>query len=108
MSLFIGGRLCEVAYTNPLLPLLKFHLLQSTGEGTCALVPLSYATTESNATRICLRGGGGGAKRGSELSDQAGEGVGEGGGSTVGRFFVVENLCMKTAFSCTLNAIIRG
>ena len=27
---------------------------------------------------------------------------------TVGRFFFVENSCMKLAFSCTLNAIIRG
>ena len=27
---------------------------------------------------------------------------------TVGRFFSVENSCMKTAFSCTLNAIIWG
>ena len=36
--------------------------------------------------------------------------MGGGGGSpSHGRdFVVVENSCMKTAFSCTLNAIIRG
>ena len=28
-------------------------------------------------------------------------------GPTVEIFVVVENLCMKTAFSCTLNAIIN-
>ena len=45
----------------------------------------------------------GGPKRGSEVTER-GEGVG--GGFTVGRF--LENSCMKTTFSCTLNAIIRG
>ena len=46
-----------------------------------------------------------------ERSDRAGEGVGGGGGgggpSSHGRE-IFENSCMKTAFSCTLNAIIRG
>ena len=47
-------------------------------------------------------------KRGSEATER---GEGMGGGSplpTLGRFVVVENSCMKTAFSCTLNANIRG
>ena len=48
---------------------------------------LNYAS-DSDASRICQRGGGGG-KRG------------------VGRGFreIFDNSCMKTAFSCTLNAI---
>ena len=50
-----------------------------------------------------------GAKRPSpsERSERGGEGVGGGcPPPTVGRFF--ENFCMKTAFSSTLNDIIRG
>ena len=50
------------------------------GVGAWAFMPLSYAR-DSGAARIW------------------GEGVGEG---------VLENSCMKTAFCCTLNAIIKG
>ena len=56
----------------------KFLLFQSTGE-VWALVPLNYAS-DSGAARICQRG----PKRGSD------------------REIFLENLCMKTAFSCTL------
>ena len=49
-----------------------------------------------------------GPKRGSEATKR-GEGVGGGfPPPTVGIFFVVEKLGMKTAFSCTLNAIYFG
>ena len=88
MSL-LGGKLCEVAYTNPLLPPFK---LFTPIMGAWPLVPLSYAS-DSGAARICQRGGGGVKAR-------------EGGGGYREIFF--ENLCMKMAFSCTLNAIIRG
>ena len=46
-----------------------------------------------------------------ERSDRAGAGCVGGGGvppPTVGRFFYFFYSCMKTAFSCSLNAIIRG
>ena len=91
MSL-LGGWLCEVTYTNPLLsPSLKNYFTPIKGTGTCPLVPLamgSYAS-DGGAARICQRG----PKRGSEATER-------------GEIF--ENYCMKTAFSCTLNTIIRG
>ena len=48
---------------------------------------------------------GAGPKRGSEATER-GEGVG--GRVVFLREIFKENVCMKTAFSCTLNAIIRG
>ena len=57
----------------------------------------------SGVARIFQQGG---PKRGSGATER-GEGVGGGcPPPTVGRFF--ENLCMKTAFSSTLNDIIGG
>ena len=61
----LEGRLCEVAYTNPLLPHFKFLLLQSTGGGGHGrLCPLAMPVTvvQPRAAKICQRGGG--AKRG--------------------------------------------
>ena len=58
------------------------------GGGHGPLVHLSYSSN-SGAAKICQRGQSEGAKRPSE-----------------GRFF--PNLCMKLAFSCTLDTIIRG
>ena len=95
----LGGRLCEVAYTNSLLPLLKCILLQSRG-GAWVLVPLSYAS-DSGAARICQRG----PKQGSEATER-GEVVG-GFPPSHGRK-IFENSCMKTTFSCTLTPIIMG
>ena len=51
-------------------------------------------------------GGGGGAKRGSEVTERE-MGVGGGVSLSHGRE-IFENSCMKTAFSCTLNSIIKG
>ena len=66
-------------------------------------MPLSYAS-DNGATRICQR-----EAKARERSSRAGGGCGRGYPSSHGsEIFVVENLCMKTAFSRTLNAIIRG
>ena len=59
----LGGR---VAFTNPLLPLLKFLLFQS--RGAWALVPLSYATVVQPGFVS------GGLKRGSEATVSGGGG----------------------------------
>ena len=95
-----------MAYQSPTPPF-KNVLYSNQGGGALALVSLSYAS-DSGAARIFSTGGANARKR-SDLSGE--EGVGGGGGGvpppTVG-IFVVENSCMKTAFSCTLNAIIRG
>ena len=48
----------------------------------------------------------GGPKRGSEATER-GEGVGGGCPPSHGRE-IFEIMCMKTAFSCTVNVIIRG
>ena len=48
----LGGRLCEVAYTNPLLPPFNFFHSNQGGGGAWALVPLSYASA-SGAAGIC-------------------------------------------------------
>ena len=97
----LGGRLCEVAYTNPLLPPFNFFHSNQGGGGAWALVPLSYASA-SGAAGICQPR----SKRGSEATEW-GESVFP--LPTVGNFFV-ENSCMKTAFfMCAhYNAIIRG
>ena len=54
----LGGRSCEVAYTNPLLPLLKIYFTPINEEGGggrgWALVSLGYAS-DSGAARICQR-----------------------------------------------------
>ena len=63
-------------------------------------MPHSYAS--DSATRICQR-----EAKARERSDRAGEGVGGGYLSSHGRE-IFENSCMKTAFSRTLIAIIRG
>ena len=67
------------------------------GNGACAL---SYAS-DGGAAMICQQGA-----KARERSDRAGEGVG-GGFPSHGREIFFFNSCMKTAFSCTLNAIIR-
>ena len=48
----------------------------------------------------------GGPKRGSEATER-GEGVGGGFPPSHGRE-IFQNLCLKTAFSCTLDTFIRG
>ena len=63
---------------------------------------LSYAS-DGGAARICQRGA-----KARERSDRAGGGCG-----TVGDFpshgrEIFQNLCLKTAFSCTLDTFIRG
>ena len=67
----LGGRLCEVASTNPLLPLLNFFYSNQRGGGGGVLVPLSYSS-DSGAARICQRGA-----KARERSDRAGGGCGE-------------------------------
>ena len=60
--------------------------------------------------RIFQRGGGGGGQSEGAKWPSGGR-VWEGPGvppSTEGRFFVVENSCMKTAFSCTLMPLLGG
>ena len=64
-------------------------------------MPLSYAS-DSGATRICHR-----EAKARERSDQAGGGCGRGYPSSHGRE-IFANSCMKTAFSRTLTAFIRG
>ena len=94
----LGGWLCEVTYTNPLLsPSFEKLFYSNQGGGDMSPCALNYAS-DGGAARICQRG----PKQGSEATER-GEGV---GGGFPGRFF--EILCMKTAFSCTLDTIIRG
>ena len=64
------------------------------GAGAWTLVPLSCASA-SGAAKICQRG----PKR---INPAGGGGVPSHGRE------IFDNLCMKTAFSCTLTAIIRG
>ena len=56
---FIGGRLCEVAYTNPQLLNIYFTPIKGI---VWALMPLSYVS-DSSAARICQRVQSEGAKR---------------------------------------------
>ena len=85
-----GGWLCEVTYTNPLFsPSLKNNFTPIKGTGTCPLVPMPVTVVQPGFVN---GGQSEGAKRRS--------------GGRVWEIF--ENSCMKTAFSCTLNTIIRG
>ena len=69
----LGGWLCEVTYTNPLLPLLlKNYFNPIKGAGGKAPCAITYAS-EGGAARICQRGA-----KARERSDRAGEGVGRG------------------------------
>ena len=93
MSL-LGGRLCEVTYTNPLLPgspPLKNVFYSNQGGGEWALLPLSYM----RVTVVQPGFVNGGPKRGSEATERGRVFP----PPTVGRFF--ENLCIKTTFSFT-------
>ena len=86
-------------YTNPYSPLLKIYFTPiNRGRGAWVLVPLSYVS-DSGATRICQRGAkrlsGGGCGRGGFPSPSHGKKI-------------FEKSCLKRAFSCALNAIIRG
>ena len=95
MSL-LGGRLCEVAYTNPLLSPFKFFHSNQGGGGHGLLCPLAMPVPQLAFVNL-------GSKRGSEATEW-GEGVFP--PPTVGIFF--ENSCMKTAFVLHINAFIRG
>ena len=64
--------------------------------GPCALIAMPVT---GGAARICQWGA-----KARERSDRAGGGCGRGKGIRE----IFENSCMKTAFSCTLNTIIRG
>ena len=90
----LGGRLCEVACTNPLLPLFR-NLFYSNRTERRVLLPLSFAS-DSGAARICRR-----AAKARGRSNRAGGRVWEVVSPSHGRT-IFENLCMKTAFSCTL------
>ena len=93
----LGGRLCEVAYTISLPPFPKFLVLQSTRRGHGRLCPLPMPLTVVQPGFV-----NGGPKRGSEATERWR--VWE-----VPRYReIFEISCMKTAFSCTLNDIIRG
>ena len=81
-------------YQSPT-PAFKIVFYSNQGGEALALVPLSYAS-DSGAARIYQRGA-----KARERSDRAGGGCGHGRE-------IFENSCMKTAFSCTLNAIIRS
>ena len=76
----LGGRLCEVAYTNPLLPLLKISFTPIKGEHG-PLCPLAMPVTVVQPGFV-NGGGGGGAKRRSEATER-GEGVGGGFGREI-------------------------
>ena len=95
----LGGWLCEVTYINPLLPP-SFEKLPIKGAGAWSLVPLAMPVTVVQPGFV-----NGGPKRGSEAAER-GEGVG-GVSPSHGRE-ICQNLCLKTAFSCTLDTIIRG
>ena len=91
----LGGWLCEVIIPIPYSPLLlKNYFTPIKGGGGMAPCALSYAS-DGGAARICQRG-----VKARERSDRA-------GGGCHGRE-IFQNLCLKTAFSCTLDTIIRG
>ena len=64
-----------------------------------ALCALSYAS-DGGAARICQRGA-----KAREQSDRAGGRVWEGVSPSHGRE-IFKNLCLKTAFSCTLDPLL--
>ena len=64
-----------------------------------ALCALSYASN-GGAARICQRGA-----KAREQSDRAGGGCGRGVSPSHGRE-IFQNLCLKTAFSCTLDPLL--
>ena len=71
MSL-LGGRLCEVAYTNPILPSFKFfHSNQGEGGGHGLLYPLAMPVPQLAFVNL-------GSKRGSEATEWGGGGGGGG------------------------------
>ena len=75
----LGGWLCEVTYTNPLLPPSFEKLFYSNQRGRgMAPCALSYAS-DGGAARICQRGA-----KARERSDRAGGGGGGGGGGGEG------------------------
>ena len=53
LNVIIRDRICEVAYTNPILPPCKIYVTQIKGGGQ-GPYPLSYAS-DSDAARICQR-----------------------------------------------------
>ena len=65
-------------------------------------MPLSYAS-DSGAARICQQGA-----KARERSNSAGGGCGWGGGGGLRYREIFDKSDMKTAFSCTLNAITEG
>ena len=100
----LGGWLCEVTYIP--IPystlLLKNYFTPIKGGGGMALCALSYAS-DGGAARICQRGA-----KAREQSDRAGGGCGrpwEGVPPSHGRE-IFQNLCLKTAFSCTLDPLL--
>ena len=86
MALIIRGWLCEVTYTNPLLPPSFEKIFYSNqGGGDMAPCALSYAS-DGGTARICQRGG----AKARERSDRAGGGCERGfPPPTVGRFFKI-------------------
>ena len=78
----------------------SFEKLFYSNEGGGGMAPcaLSYAS-DGGTARICQRGA-----KARERSDRAGGGCGS---PSHGRE-IFQNLCLKTAFSCTLDTIIRG
>ena len=83
-------------------PFLIFILLQSRGRGHGPLCPSAVPVTVVQPGIV-----NGGQRKGAKRPSGGGGGGGKGvPPPTVGRFY--ENSCMKTAFSCTLNAIVRG
>ena len=82
-------------YQSPTLPFFEKLFYSNQGDGDMSPCALSYAS-DGGAARICQRG----PKRGSEATER-------GFPPSHGRE-IFKNSCMKTAFSCTLNTIIRG
>ena len=101
----LGGWLCEVTYFFIPIPysplLLKNYFTPIKGAGTCPLVPSAICQW-----RWCSQDLSTGAKA-RERSDRAGGGCGRGVSPSNCRE-IFENSCMKTAFSCTLDTIMRG
>ena len=86
MNLFQGNIILFPSYV--------YSPINGGGGGDGPLVHLSYSSN-SGAAKICQRGQSEGARGG------CGRGVSHGRA-------IFQNLCMKLAFSCTLETIIRG